>query len=160
MFTLAKWDRKLFWPLGGVVAWIWSHELIARLRFAISVPLTFLVYLSPFTCYKRFYPSNMRPEVVLAARWCHRQILMSPIDSAASVFCRWSVDVFRLGCTVKKLFDIFGCAYKFGCEFAFETNFCNFNLCNDPVPQFYYCTLCTLSICAFWAIKLPITHIF
>jgi hypothetical protein len=31
---------------------------------------------------------------------------MSPIDSAASVFYRWSVDAFRTACTVKKLFDI------------------------------------------------------
>jgi hypothetical protein len=61
---------------------------------------------------------------------------MSPIDSAASVFYRWSVDVFRLACTVKKLFDIFGCALKFGCKFALETNFCNFDPCNDPIPQF------------------------
>jgi hypothetical protein len=50
----------------------------------------------------------MRPEVVSADRWCRRRILMSPLDSAASVFCRLSVDVFRLACTVKKLFDIFG----------------------------------------------------
>jgi hypothetical protein len=28
--------------------------LKARLRFAISVPLTFIVYLSPFTCFERF----------------------------------------------------------------------------------------------------------
>ena len=78
----------------------------------------------------------MRPEVVLVARWCHRRILMSPIDSAASVFYRWSVDVFRLACTVKKLCDIFGCDFKFGCKFAFETNFCKFDPCNDPIPQF------------------------
>jgi hypothetical protein len=78
----------------------------------------------------------MRPEVVLAARWCHRQFLMSPIDSAASVSYMWTVDVHRLGCTVKKLFDIFCCALKFGCRFAFETNFCKFDFCNDPIPQF------------------------
>jgi hypothetical protein len=78
----------------------------------------------------------MRPEVVLAVRWRHRQILMSPIDSAASVFYRWSIDVFRLACTVKKLFDIFGCVLKFGCKFAFEANFCKFDPCNDTILQF------------------------
>jgi hypothetical protein len=41
--------------------------------------------------------------MVLGARWCHRQFLLSPIDSAVSVFYWWSVDVFRLGCTVKTL---------------------------------------------------------
>ena len=61
---------------------------------------------------------------------------MSPIDSGVSVFYKWSVDVFRLGCAVKKLFDIFGCALNFGCKFAFETNFCKFDLWNDPIPQF------------------------
>jgi hypothetical protein len=61
---------------------------------------------------------------------------MSPIDSAASVFYWWSVYVFRLGCTVKKLFDIFGCALKFGCKFAFETTFFKFDPWNDPIPQF------------------------
>ena len=78
----------------------------------------------------------MRPEVVLAARWCHRQFLKSPIDSAASVLFWWSIDVFRLGWTVKKLFDFFGCDFKFGCKFAFETNFCKLDPCNDPIPQF------------------------
>jgi hypothetical protein len=53
---------------------------------------------------------------------------MSLIDSAASVF--------RLACTVTKLCDIFGGALKFGCKFAFETNFCKFDPCNDPIPQF------------------------
>jgi hypothetical protein len=77
----------------------------------------------------------MRPEVVLSARWSHRRILMSPIDSALSVFCRWSVDVFRLGCAIKKLFDIFGCDFKFGCKFAFEAHFCKFDPYNDPIPQ-------------------------
>jgi hypothetical protein len=48
---------------------------------------------------------------------------MPPIDSAPSAFYRWSIDVFRLGCTVKMFFDIFGCALKFGGKFAFETNF-------------------------------------
>jgi hypothetical protein len=67
--------------------------------------------------------------------WCHKRYLMSPIDSAISVCCRWSVDVFRLACTVKKLCDIFGSALKFGCKFAFETNFCKFYLCNDLIPQ-------------------------
>jgi hypothetical protein len=46
----------------------------------------------------------------LAARWCHRRVLMSPIDSAVSVFYRWSVAVFCVKCTVKKIFDIFGIA--------------------------------------------------
>jgi hypothetical protein len=46
------------------------------------------------------------------------------------------MDVFRLACTVKKLFDIFGCDFKFGCKFAFETNFCKFDPCNDPIPHF------------------------
>jgi hypothetical protein len=78
----------------------------------------------------------MRLEVLLAARWCHRRMLMSPIDSAAIVFYRWSVDVFRLACTVKKLFDIFGCTLKFGCKFVFETNFYKFDLYNDLIPQF------------------------
>jgi hypothetical protein len=78
----------------------------------------------------------MRPEVVLAAGWCHRRIMMSPIDSAESVFYRWSVDVFRLSCTVKKLFDIFDCASKFGYKFAFETNFCKFDPYSDPISQF------------------------
>jgi hypothetical protein len=83
-----------------------------------------------------FYPCKIRPEVVLAARWCHRWILMSSIDSAASVFYWWSLDFFRLACTVKKLFDIFGCGFKFGCKFVFETNFYKFDPCNDPIPQF------------------------
>jgi hypothetical protein len=61
---------------------------------------------------------------------------MSPIDSAASVVRRWSVDVFHLACTAKKLLDIFGCALKFGCKFAFETDFCEFDLWNDPISQF------------------------
>jgi hypothetical protein len=43
---------------------------------------------------------------------------------------------FSSACTVKKLFDIFVCALKFSCKFAFETNFCKFDPCNDPVPQF------------------------
>jgi hypothetical protein len=25
---------------------------------------------------------------------------------------------------------------KFGCKFAFETKFCKFDPCNDPIPQF------------------------
>jgi hypothetical protein len=78
----------------------------------------------------------MTPEVVLAARWCHRRNLMSPIDSAASVFYWLSAEVFRLACTVKKLFVIFGCDFKFGCKFAFETNFCKFDPCNNPDLQF------------------------
>jgi hypothetical protein len=77
----------------------------------------------------------MRLGVVLAARW-RRVNLKSPVDSVASVFYRWSMDVFRLACTVKKLFVIFGCDFKFGCKFAFETNFCKFDPCNDPSPQF------------------------
>jgi hypothetical protein len=76
----------------------------------------------------------MRPEVVLAARWRGRANLKSPIDSAASVCYWWSLEVSRLACTVKKLFVIFGC--QFGCKFAFETNFCKFDPCNDPIPQF------------------------
>jgi hypothetical protein len=75
----------------------------------------------------------MRPEVVLSTRWSHRRILMSPIDSAASVFYSWSVDVFRLACTVKKLFDIFGCDFQFGCKFPFETNCYKFDPYNDPI---------------------------
>jgi hypothetical protein len=78
----------------------------------------------------------MRPEVVLAARWCHRRILLSTIDSAASVFYKWSVDVFLLACTVKELCDIFGFDFKLDCKFAFESNFCKFDLCNNPIPQF------------------------
>jgi hypothetical protein len=77
------------------------------IRYPISVPLTLIVYRSSFACFKRFYACKLRPEVVLAARWCHRRILMSPIASVASVFYRWSVDVLRLSCTVKKLFEIF-----------------------------------------------------
>jgi hypothetical protein len=61
---------------------------------------------------------------------------MSPIDFAALVFYRWSAAVFRLACTVKKLLDIFGCDFKSGCKFAFETNVCKFDPCNDPIPQF------------------------
>jgi hypothetical protein len=101
--------------------------------------LVFLWYLSSISHRLRvlgdFYPWKMRPEVVLAARWCHKQILMSPFDSAALVFYWWSVDVFRLARTVKKLFDIFSCALKFGCKFASETKFCKFDPCNDPIPQ-------------------------
>jgi hypothetical protein len=78
----------------------------------------------------------MKPEEVLTARWCHRQFLISPIASAVSVFYKWSVDVFRLGCAIKKLFDLFGCALNFGCKFAFETNFCKFDLLNYPIPYF------------------------
>jgi hypothetical protein len=75
----------------------------------------------------------MRPEVVLSARWSHRRLLMSAIDSAASVFYRWSVDFFRLASTVKKLFDIYGSDFIFGCKFSFETYFCKFEPCNDPI---------------------------
>jgi hypothetical protein len=77
----------------------------------------------------------MRPEVVLAARWCHIRILMPLVESAALVFSMWSVDVFRLSCTVKKLCNIFGCGLKFGWKFAFETNFCMFDPCSDLIPQ-------------------------
>jgi hypothetical protein len=61
---------------------------------------------------------------------------MSPINSAVSVFSRLSMDAFRLAFTVNKLSDIFCCALKFGCKFTFETNFCKFDPCNDPIPQF------------------------
>jgi hypothetical protein len=43
---------------------------------------------------------------------------------------------FSLARTDKKLFNIFGCALKFGCKFAFETNFCKFDPCNDPIYSF------------------------
>jgi hypothetical protein len=91
----------------------------------------------------------MGPNVVLVARLYHRQFIMSPIDSAVLVLYRLSVDVFRLGCTVEKLFDIFGCALKFLSKFSFETNFCKFDICNDPSPSFYYSTLCILPRSAF-----------
>jgi hypothetical protein len=48
---------------------------------------------------------------------------------------KWSVDVYRLACTVK-LFDIFGWALSFGCKFAFETKFCKFDPYNDLISQF------------------------
>jgi hypothetical protein len=56
----------------------------------------------------------------------------------------WCVDVFRLSCTGEKLFEIFGCALKFGCKFAFETNFCNLTRAMTPSLTFYDCTLCVL----------------
>jgi hypothetical protein len=80
-----------------------------------------------------FSSSEVEPELVLAAMWCHRRILMSPIDSAISVYYRLSVDVLRLSCTVEKSFDIFGRALKFCCKLAFDRNFCEFDRCNDPV---------------------------
>jgi hypothetical protein len=55
--------------------------LKARLRFAISVPVTILVYLSPFTRFMRFLPLQNEPEVVLAARWRRGVNLKSLIDS-------------------------------------------------------------------------------
>jgi hypothetical protein len=96
--------------------------------------VTFIVYRLLFTCFRRFLPLQIETGSSFGCRWCHKQILMSPIDSATLFFYRWSVDVFRLSGTVKKLFEIFGCALKCGCKFAFETNFCKFDPYNYPIP--------------------------
>jgi hypothetical protein len=106
-----------------------------------------------------FYGCKLRLDVVSAAIWCHRQFLMSPIDSVVSVFYRRSVDVFCLAWTVEKLFDIFRCAYKLSCKFAFETNFCKFDPCNDPIRQclllhtVYIAKTHILSHQAFWYVS-------
>jgi hypothetical protein len=57
---------------------------------------------------------------------------MSSIHSAASVFYRWSVEVFLPACTVKKLLDIYGWALKFGCKFAFKQIYVSLTL---QIPQ-------------------------
>jgi hypothetical protein len=95
----------------------------------------------------------MRPEVVLSARWSHRRILMTPIDSAASVLYRWSVDVFRLACTVKKLFDIFGMISNLAVNLPLKQTFVSLTPAMTPSLSFYYCTLCVLPRRAIWAIK-------
>jgi hypothetical protein len=33
-----------------------------------------------------------------------------------------------------KNYSTFSAALKFGSKFAFETNFCKFDLCDDPIP--------------------------
>ena len=96
---------------------------------------------------------KLRSEVVLAARWCHRQILMLPIDSTASVLYRWSVGNFRLSCTVQKLLDIFGCALNLAVILPLKQTFVNLTFEMTPSPTFSDRTLCVLPRCTFWAIK-------
>jgi hypothetical protein len=58
----------------------------SRLRFSISVPLTFIVYRSPRLCVLGdFYRCKLRPEVVLAARWRRRANLKSLSDSPTMI---------------------------------------------------------------------------
>ena len=81
----------------------------------------------------------MRPEVVLDARWCHIQILMSPIDSVASILYRWSVGNVRLSCTVEKLLDIFACALNFAVILPLKQTFVNLTSEMNPIA---YCVSC------------------
>jgi hypothetical protein len=117
-----------------------SVKYIAQVRPIINIfdqcSLTFIVYRSLCTHFSRFYLSKLRPDIVFEARWCRRRNLMSSIHSMAYVFYRWSVDVFRLSCTVNTLFDVFGCALEFGCKFALGTNVCKFYSCNDSISKF------------------------
>ena len=98
--------------------------------------ITFVVYRSPFTCFRHFYPCKLRPDVVLAAWLCHRQILMLPIDSAASVSYRRSLENVRLSCTVEKLCDIFCCAFNLAVILPFKQTFVNLTFEMTPSPTF------------------------
>ena len=103
-------------------------QSIARHRFAISVTLTFFVYLNRFTSYLRFYSLKIGPEVVLAARWRRKEKITSPFDSPTPTLYRLSVEIFRLSLTVQKLFD---CIYLAG-NLAFR--FQNLGLSGDFDP--------------------------
>ena len=89
----------------------------------------------------------------MADRWCHRQIVMSPIDSAALVLYRWSVGNFRLSCTVQKLLDIFAGALNLAVILPLKQTFVNLTPEITPSPTFSDRTLCVLPRCAFYAIK-------
>jgi hypothetical protein len=97
----------------------------------------------------------VRPEVVFAARWCHRQFLMSPINFAASDSYRWSVDVFHLHgmyrWTVIRHFQL--CFEVWLWILPLKQTFVSPTAAMIPSLSFYYCTLCVLPRCTFWAIR-------
>ena len=119
---------------------------MARHRFPISVPLTFIVYRSSFTCFRRFLALQIETGSSLAAIWCHRQILISPIDSAASVLYRWSVKNVRLSCTVQMLLYIFPCALNLAVFLPLKQTFVNVNLTFEMTQSSIFSdrTLCVL----------------
>ena len=90
--------------------------------------------------------------------WWHRQIRMSPIDSAALVLYRWSVGNFRLSCTVQKLLDIFAGALNLAVILPLKQTFVNLTSEMTPSPTCSYRTLCVLpmrilSHQAFWSVS-------
>jgi hypothetical protein len=60
-----------------------------------------------------------------------------------------NVDVFGLACTVKKLFDIFGCVRNLAVNLSLKQTFVILTHAMTPSISFYYCTLCILPRCAF-----------
>jgi hypothetical protein len=91
----------------------------------------------------------MRPEVFLAARWCHRQFLISPIDSAVSVFYKWSVDVFRLGVQLKSYSTFSAVLSILAVNLSLKQTFVSLTSAMTPSLSFHYCILCILPRCAF-----------
>ena len=155
MQFLVVYDRRQMTPeivldaIGGVREQIWSHHLIAHIGFLFVFPWHLSSIGQRLLVLGNLYSCKLRPEVVSAARWCHRQILMSPMDFAASVLYRWSVGNFRLYCTVQKWLNIIGCALNL----ALKQTFVNLIFEMIQSTSFSDCTSCVLRRCTFWAIK-------
>jgi hypothetical protein len=79
---------------------------ILNLTVFYNLYLLFFYYFSDVTCVHTmqglvvFNCSEVRPEVVLAARWGHRVNLRSSIDSPTTVCYSCSFDISRLSLTV------------------------------------------------------------
>jgi hypothetical protein len=91
--------------------------------------------------------------------WWHRQIRMSPIDSAALVLYRWSVGNFRLSCTVQKLLDIFAGALNLAVILPLKQTFVNLTSEMTPFPYLFLSHIVSLaetrilSHQAFWSVS-------
>jgi hypothetical protein len=88
-----------------------------------------------------FYRCKLRQKVVLATRWCHRQFLMSPM----LMFFVWRVPL--------KSYSTFSAVRNLAEKFPLKHTFVILTLAMTPSLSFYYCTLCILPRCEFWAIK-------
>jgi hypothetical protein len=90
--------------------------------------VTFIVYRSPFTCFKRFLPLNFKTGSSFG-----RQVVP---QTNSDVTNRFRSIGFLLGgllmfviylVPLKSYAPFSGCALKFGCKFAFEAKFYEFD---------------------------------
>ena len=139
----------------------WGNEseithLIVQHRFSLSVLvlLTFVVYRSPLTCFRRFYPCKWRPEVVLSARWCLNRFCGVGLGFISGNFWKFSSILYP-----SNVIGHFRLCYEFGFILPLKQTFVNLTFEMTPSPIFFWAHIVCLaemrisSQQAFWSVS-------